>query len=193
MFAKRSILRIIALTLMQSAMTAQDVPNIGDGLHVLQPTADATMAIRFFFPGEGEWFHPPLILRVVDIGDARLKTAPLVLAVGRTAYITLPEMQNLLNGLSQLKLAWGGSKNPEPFGNPHLLPHVYAMRITVVSSVGTAATQFDPSQICETLVPLDQNLTSPRALWEFRALLVDDGCRIPGFVPDAYPDHLLGK
>jgi hypothetical protein len=167
--------------------------NNRDEFGLLQRAADGTTAVRFFFPGEGEWFHSPLILRVVDEGDVRLNTASLVLRVGRSAYITRPEMQNLLKGLSQLNLEWSESNGTEPFGDVFLLPHVYAMRITVLSSVGTASTQFPPLNICEMLAPLDHNLTSPRALWEFRSLLVDDGCGIPGFLPDAYPDHLLGR
>ncbi len=191
-FTYQSILGIAVLLLTHVGLAAQDRVNLGDESSLLQRTADETTAVRFFFPGEGEWFHPPLILHVVEGGDTRLKTAP-YLPAGRTAYITLSEMQNLLKGLSQLKLDWSESRDTETFGSPFDLPHVYAMRITVVSSEGAARTQFAPSKTCETLASLDATLTSPRALWEFRALLVDDGCKISGFVPDAYPDHLRGR
>jgi hypothetical protein len=189
---RRFVLNALCLFAASPAAVPQGSVLSSDVLHLFSSGADETTAVRFFFPGEGEWFHPPLILRVVGANDANLNTAPM-LRPGRTAYITVLEMQHLKQELGQRGLAWEESRRQKIFGNPLFLSHVYAMRVDLVSSRGTASAEFAPSKICETLSPVATALTTPRALWEFQALLVDDGCKIVGFVPDAYPDHVMGR
>jgi hypothetical protein len=63
------------------------------------------------------------------------------------------------------------------------------MEIRVVSPKGTAVATVSPKRICPTLEPLDAALATSRALWEFQLFRVEDGCKVPGFNNQAYPDH----
>src|SRR5262249_36866632 len=61
--------------------------------HALTLPAGKDSVVRFFYqPPEGEYFHFPLVFRVVNEKDPRLNTAP-PLDTGRTAYISISEMQ----------------------------------------------------------------------------------------------------
>jgi hypothetical protein len=148
---------------------------------------DSPTAIRLFF-NPGNYFHPAIVFRSVEQGDSRLDTAPL-LSEGRTVYISRPEMQRLVVGLSNLGLDWKQSKQRIAFGDTTKIPPVYAMVITVISSQGTATAGFDPASICQKLEPLDRAFTTPRALWEFQLFRAEDSCKIPGFNGQKYPDH----
>ena len=154
---------------------------------VLHGSVDEATAMRFFF-NPGNYFHLPLIFRVVSQSDPRLDTAPL-LAAGRTVYISGPDMQNLKTGLLRLDLGWAESGDLTTFGDATQILPTYAMAITVVSSRGTATAGFDPEKICDKLAPLDAALRKPRALWEFKLFQAEYKCKIPGFDGNAYPDH----
>lgn len=148
---------------------------------------DASTAIRLFFLS-GNYFHPAIVFRPVQQGDARLGTAPL-LNEGRTVYIAQPEMQRLADGLFDLGLDWKQSKRRVALGDTTKIPPVYAMMITIVSSQGTVTAGFDPSLICQKLEPLDQAITTPRGLWEFQLFRAEYNCKVPGFNGQKYPDH----
>jgi hypothetical protein len=160
--------------------------HIDDKLNILRSSSDESTAMRFFF-NPGEYYHSPLIFRVVAPNDSRLNTGPMYLGYG-TVYISATEMDHLKRDLTKLGLSWQESKTVEDFDqNPHPTP-LYAMVITVVSSKGTAIAGFDPAQICRTLAPLDSTLKTTRALWEFQVFRTGYGCRVPGLDIDAYPD-----
>jgi hypothetical protein len=180
-------LTLAALFAMSSASYAQTT---GDG-NVLNSPADESVAIRFFFQPPGDSFHAPLIFRVVDEKDPRLNTAP-ILDSGRTAYISLSDMQRLLPAVTHLPLLWRHAETVEVFGSSRVLQLVDTMDITVVSSHGTARAALDPKKICETLKPMDSAIKTPRALWEFQLFRIGYGCKVPGFNYDAYPDHWTG-
>jgi len=163
------------------------IGQISDRLHIVDSPADKSTAIRFFFNSE-DYFHAPLIFRVVDPKDARLNTAPMRLE-GRTAYITAPEMQKMMQGLVQFGLTWQESRKRQSFVYAAKNPLLYEMRITVVSSRGTAVSGVDPVKICENLAPLDSTLTTPRALWEFQVFRGGYDCKVPGLSGETYPDH----
>jgi len=155
---------------------------------VLDSPADETVAIRFFFQPAGDSFHVPLVFRVVNETDPRLNTAP-ILDSGRTGYISLSEMQQLLPRVAHLHLFWRQAETVEVLGSFRLLNRSVNMDITIVSSHGTARAVLDHRTICETLSPLDSTLKTPRALWEFQLFRQGYGCKVPGFNYDAYPDH----
>lgn len=159
----------------------------GDG-NVLNSPADETVAIRFFFQPAGDYFHVPLVFRVVDQKDSRLNTAP-ILDSGRTAYVSLSDMQVLLPAVTHLPLLWRHAETVEFFGSSRVLQLADTMDITIVSSHGTARAALDPTKICETLSAMDSALKTPRALWEFQLFRLGYGCRVPGFNHNAYPDH----
>jgi len=159
----------------------------GDG-NVLRSPADKSVAIRFFLQPPGDYLHVALVFRVVDEKDPRLDTAP-ILDSGRTAYITLPEMQQLLPAVTQLPLLWRQAGTIEVFGSSRVLPLIDDMDITIVSSHGTARALLDHMKICDRLNPLDSAFKTPRARWEFGLFRIAYGCKVPRFNSDAYPDH----
>jgi hypothetical protein len=156
-------------------------------LSILGAPVNESTAVRLFFNSEN-YFHAPLILRVVASNDPRLNTAPM-LKEGRTAYISETEMLHFMQGLQKMGLSWKESKERVEFGDATKIPPVYAMVIVAISSGGTAEAGFDPAKICENLAPLDAALSTPRALWEFQLFRSEYKCRVPGLDGQAYPDH----
>ena len=154
---------------------------------VLTAPVDENTAVRFFYQPPEDHFHFPMVFRPVPEKDPRLNTAPMTEA-GRTAYVSFPEMQQMLNALAKSGLAWQESEKVETLGSYTKLIHENGA-VTVVTSRGTAKAGFDPKRICKILTPLESALTTPRALWEFQAFRLNYGCKVPGFKYDAYPDR----
>jgi hypothetical protein len=155
---------------------------------VLVSPVNETTAVRFFYQPSGNYFHFPLVFRAIDQKDARLNTAPMA-AEGRTAYISLSDMQRLMQDLADSELMWQESDKVEALESFRKLEISDNMVITVASSKGTAAASLSPTKICKTLKPLDSAIKSPRALWEFQGFRLNYGCKVPEFVSDAYQDH----
>jgi hypothetical protein len=151
--------------------------------------ADSGTIIRFFFqPAYVNSYHPALLFQVVGDGDIRLNTAP-IRSDGRTAFVSLNEVQNLINGLNRLELNWKESHQiqaPDNYWEMVIRPE---MEIKLFSKEGTRIALVNPKQICSTLETLDSALKQPRALWEFQLFRAEDGCKVPGLKRDAYPDH----
>ncbi|MHB8486278.1 MAG: hypothetical protein ACYDCM_11225 [Candidatus Acidiferrales bacterium] len=155
---------------------------------LLECPADETAAIRFFYNSGPDYFHFPLIFRAVSQGDPRLNTAPMGVE-GRTAYISRTEMRQLIQKLAHSDASWQESEKVEALGSFKQLRSSDSMEILIVCSKGTTRAKVDPKTICETLKLLDSALKTPRALWEFQLFRQGYGCHVPGFNPDAYPDH----
>jgi hypothetical protein len=151
------------------------------------PGNEETMVRIYYNPAPGNYFHKPLVFRVVKAGDPQLKTAPALLE-GQMAYITSDEMQDLLQGLDRAGLSWQTSEKVEALGSFHHLL-IGGVEFRVISPKGTAVARLDPKKLCSTLQPLDHALRTPRALWEFQLFRVQDGCKVPGFNYQEYPDH----
>ena len=151
---------------------------------------DSATAVRFFYnPPAGAYFHFPLVLCTVTAGDARL-SASRMQPEGRVSYVTQADMARLLRGLAAAGLSWRVSIAVQPLGSFKKLGTLPPeMQILVVSSKGTAWAFVDPKQICTTLAPLDSAIKTPRALWQFQRLRVDDRCAVQGFNWDAYPEY----
>jgi hypothetical protein len=150
---------------------------------------DVNTAVRFFYQPSGNYFHFPLVFRAVEQQDSRRNTAPMA-AEGRTAYVSLSEMQQLMQDFATSDLSWQESEKVEALGSFRELEISDSLVITVTSSKGTAEASLNPKEICKTLKPLDSALKTPRALWEFQGFRLNYGCKVPGFVFDAYQDHL---
>jgi hypothetical protein len=145
--------------------------------------------VRFFYqPTLADHFHVPLIVRVVGQNDPRIHTSPFT-SEGRLAFVFLSEMQQLMGRLARSGASWRESDKVEAFGSSHRLKALGGLDITIVSSRGTAKGIVEPRRICEFLASLDPAIRSPRALWEFQDFRLDDSCDVPGFNPQAYPDH----
>jgi hypothetical protein len=156
---------------------------------VFDSPVDENTAVRFFYnPSDGGYFHFPLIFRSVAPEDPRLNTAPMG-TEGRKAYISPPEMRQLLQRLRHSDLPWQESEKVEILEPYKKLVVKASMEVTVVSSKGTAKASFGAKNICDALRPLDSALKTPRALWEFQGFRLNYGCRVPGFNFEAYPDH----
>lgn len=158
--------------------------------HALTFPAGKNSVVRFFYqPQDNNYFHVPLVFRVVDNQDARWNTAP-VFDVGRTAYITLSEMLQLVASLSRSSLAWHESTKVENLETYKTIHSYGGMGVTVLSVDGTAKATIEPSRICDTLASLDAVLQTPRALWEFQLFRMQYHCQVPNFDPKAYPDRI---
>jgi hypothetical protein len=147
--------------------------------------------VRFFYqPPGGEYFHVALLFRVVEKKDVRWNTAP-VFDEGRTAYISLSDMQRLMGRMAHLSLQWDQSPTIESLETYKTIhSYGYGMGVKVLSANGTAKSLIAHDKICETLAQLDGALLTPRALWEFQGFRLQYHCRVPGYNPDAYPDRV---
>ena len=151
--------------------------------------ADKTSVVRFFYqPADGRYFHFPLVFRVVEENDPRLDTAP-VFETGRTAYITVSEVQRLIGEFSHLDLSWHESPEVESLETYKTVHSHGGMSVKVLSAKGTAEATIRPNNICKTLGRLDAGLQTPRALWEFQFFRFNYHCQVPNFKPKAYPDR----
>lgn len=158
--------------------------------HALTLPAGKDSVVRFFYqPTSGEYFHAALIVRVVEENDSRWNTAPLF-DVGRTAYVSLADMRQLIANLAHLSLRWDESAKIESLETYKNIHSYGGMSIKVLSANGTAKATIDPVKICETLAPLDDSLLTPRALWELQHFRLQYHCRVPNFNPTAYPDRV---
>jgi len=180
-------LTIVALLAMAGAVQPRSSQK-RDRVSNLNSSVNEKIAVRFFYDPPGDYFHKPLIFRVAEDGSPKINTAT-VHEEGRIAYITISEMRTLVNGLAHANLVWRVSQKVEALRPFKELPLSDDMEILVVFSDGTAKAKLSPQVICTILKQLDTALTTPRALWEFQLLRLDDGCEVPGFKPEAYPDH----
>ena len=145
--------------------------------------------VRFFCqPPDGEYFHVALLFRVVEKKDRRWNTAP-VFDEGRTAYISVSEMRQLITALSATHLSWDESTKVGGLETFKTIHSDGGMSIKVLSAKGTAKAAIEPKKICETLAPLDHALQNPRALWEFQLFRSQYHCRVPNLNPNAYPER----
>jgi hypothetical protein len=182
----RALALVVSITMSMGEMQSSQKPFRAFDLHL---EADEKTVIRFFYqPTPGDYFHAPLVFRVVEEGNPLFNTAPMR-EEGRTAYISLPEMRELIQRLASARLAWQESGDIVTLGSYKKLPLFDDMELLVTSSKGTATTKVAPKSICETFEPLDGALRTPRALWEFQGFRLNYGCKVPGFKYDAYPDH----
>ena len=162
--------------------------------HALTLPADKNSVVRFFYqPPEGEYFHVALIFRVVEENDPRWNTTTFS-DEGRTAFVSLSDMQQLLTNLAHLPLQWDESAEIETLETYKTIhSYGYGMGIKVLSTKGTAKSLIRHDKICETLPRLDGALPTPRALWEFQGFRLQYHCQVPTYDPDAYPSSSAGK
>jgi hypothetical protein len=195
MLMKDSSFRLLGLSLVIAVgANVMRFHQNSDSKFLLNSQVDQNTAIRFFYNLGAEksrnYFHGPLTLRAVTERDPRINTAQLILQQGRTVYIPLREMRNLIDGLAQFDVLWESSREIESLDwSIKPLPDTDKMDISIVFSKGTARARLDPKKICKTLSPLDSVLKTPRALWEFQKYRFNYGCQVPGFRMGAYPDH----
>jgi hypothetical protein len=158
---------------------------------VLESPVDEKTIVRFFYYPAGEYIRIPLLFRVVEEGNPRLNTAPMR-EEGRTAYVSLSEMRDLVNGLIRSGLGWQESETVDVLGLYKDLTlagiGLDTMDVRLVSSRGTAKAEISPKTICTILKPLDAALKTPRALWEFQGFRLGYGCKVSGFKYGAYAD-----
>ena len=173
---------------------------IGTALSCTKPTrshaalsgpVDTKTIVRFFYvPPPPPIIHEyiPLLLQAVGEKDPRRGTAP-GRDEGRTVYISLAEMREVVQILNDSRLSWDTSKEVRvpPSGIERQWP--VGMEIIVYFSTGTARTEISRGKLCATLAPLDAALRD-RALWEFQFFRTHYECNVPGFDRDKYyADH----
>jgi hypothetical protein len=184
------VLMLVVLLIAASELAQSNQKN--DQVSVLNSPVDEKTIVRFFYYPAGDYIRIPLVFRVVEEGNPLLNTAPMR-GEGRTAYISLSDMHELVHGLIQSGLGWQESKTVEVLGSYKDLTLVGigldTMDVRIVSSHGTAKAEISPKAICMILKPLDGALKTPRAIWELQIFRLNYGCKVPGFKADAYPDH----
>lgn len=152
--------------------------------------ADGNSVLRFFYePNDSNYFHVALVLRVADEKDSKLDTAP-VFDIGRTAFITLPEMQQLLEKLSHADLNWRESAKTGSLESYKTIHSNGGMNVKVLTSNSTAEATIKSERICDDLASLDASLKTPRALWEFQLFRLGFHCNVPNFNYHKYPDRV---
>jgi hypothetical protein len=179
------ILIVVALTTASRLGSYQEVAR----KRVVDYLVNEKTAVRFCDTDEEEYFHVPLIFRAVKTGDGRLNTAPIISREGRTAFVTVEELRQLVQSLARSSLSWHDSNEVESLKWKPPLDCFDGMDILVVCLNGSANSKIPPNKICETLQALDPTLQTPRALWEFQLFRHGYGCKVPGFNFQAYPDH----
>jgi hypothetical protein len=159
--------------------------------HALTLPPGKDSVVRFFYqPPDGEYFHVALIFRVAKENDPRWNTTAYS-DVGRTAYVSLSDMQQLITNLAHLSLRWDESAKIERLETYKTIrSYGYGMGIKVLSEKGTAKATIEHDKICEALSPLDGALLTPRALWEFQGFRLQYHCQVPGYNPTAFPDQV---
>lgn len=182
------IMRRIAWLISLASAVALPAFCLSNGKQPLNVSVNKNTIVRFFYLPPESYLHPPLIFRVAGENDPRLGTAP-INVLGRTPYISLSEMQNLVTALADWNLSWQKSKKLETPKKIETREMTDKMEVKVFSSSGTDRVLVDPKQLCERLAPLDAALKQPRALWEFQLFRVNYGCHVPGFDRNAFPEH----
>lgn len=182
------IMRRIAWSISLACMVVLPVFCQTTGKQPLNARVDENTIIRIFYLPPESYLHPPLIFRVVRENDRRLGTAPINL-LGRTPYISLSEMRNLVTALAESNLSWQKSKKLETPKKIETREMTDKMEIKLFFSTRTDRAFVDPKRLCERLAPLDAALKQPRARWEFQLFRVDYGCRVQGFDRNAFPEH----
>jgi hypothetical protein len=182
------LMRRIVWSISLACIVALPVFCQATGKQPLDVRVDQNTITRIFYLPPENYFHPPLIFRVVGENDPRLGTAPMA-DLGRTVYISLSEMRNLIAALADSNLSWQESKKLETPKEIETHEMTDKMEVKLFSSSGTDRAFVDPKRLCERLAPLDAALKQPRALWEFQLFRVDYDCHVPGFERNAFPEH----
>jgi hypothetical protein len=178
--------RIISVLLVLLASAPRTSSQDANQRNPLTLVADKDSVVRFFFfPDHDNYFHAPLLFRVVEENDPRWNTAP-VTDQGRTAYISLPEMRAVFTALSAEPLSWEESTKIEELETFKTIRNDGRMDIKILSSGGTAKSGIPVKQMCETLARFDPVFRAPRALWEFQFFRQQFDCPVPNFDPMAY-------
>ena len=184
-----SLLRASSALLWSLAIIYSVCTNAACQDRALTAPGDKDTVVRFFYqPHDGEYFHVALIFRVVEENDPRWNTV-VYSDVGRTSYVSLSDMRQLITSLSHLSLRWKEStkiEGLETYRNIH--SYGDGMGVKVLSRKGTAKGTIESFRICDTLALLDGSFLTPRALWEFQGFRLQYHCRVPTYNPDAYPE-----
>ena len=94
---------------------------------------DKNTVVRIFYLPPESYLHPPLIFRVAGGSDPRLGTAPINI-LGRTPYISLSEMRNVVTALAEWNLSWRKSKRLETHKRIETREMTDKMEVSVFSS-----------------------------------------------------------
>ncbi len=174
------------LTVVACCLQAQQTRNPYPG--VLTSPVDNTTVVRLYYhPPNADRFVYPLVFRVAAANDERTNVAP-VLAEGRTAHISLSEMQELVAGMTRSITMGQQTRGVEVLGAWEMIPITEAMDVVIIFSKGAARGVIQSENICKTLGSLDSTIKTPRAHWEFQRFRVYHGCRVSGFDEAKYND-----
>jgi|HubBroStandDraft_5_1064220.scaffolds.fasta_scaffold27558_2 hypothetical protein len=178
----------LMLTVVGCGLLAQAETAINPYPGVLTTPVDNNTTVRFFYhPPNADRFVFPLVFRVADPNDERMKVAP-VLAEGRTVHISLSEMQDLVAGMTRSILMGQQTRGIEVLEPWEMIPTTETMDVVLIFSKGAARGAILRRNICKTLGSLDSAIKTPRAYWEFQRFRSYYECRVSGFDDAKYSD-----
>jgi hypothetical protein len=189
-FAKDARFRLITLMLSISLalLTLSSNLRAQNGSATKVGVDESTMIRLFFRPHSGDYLRPALLFRVVREDDPKWNTAP-ISPLGRSAYISLAEMNALADMMLQSHLAWRVSSTPTEIVPFIKLPLAREMKITIFTFSSTADGSVPPAKVCDVLARFNSAITVPRAHWEFQMYRRMYQCKVENVDPYAYPDH----
>lgn len=178
---------VLSVAFLSSMGVAQQVMNPDPG--ILASPVNSQTAVRFsrHVPLENHWVFP-LVFRVATKGKMQMKTAP-VLTAGRTVYIPLSEMKNLIQAIVRFVPMPAETRHHETFSSWQLFYLSKNMDVEIIYSRGAALGRIWHTNICQVLARLNQSIHTPRPRWEFQEFRAYQGCLVPGFDSDKYLDQ----
>jgi hypothetical protein len=180
--------RLFVVTLLLFTTWIESSSAAGEKSKHVRLACNESTIIRFFLQSpNSDFLRPPIVLRVAKKGSSELMTAPINVE-GRSAYVTVEEMREIMNSLQTLDVSWSTSKARESVIPYIKMPRSDDMLITVFSSDGTAKASIPPGRICEVLAKMNAGISSHRAHWQFGYFRGMCSCKVPGFNWEEYPD-----
>ena len=175
---------VLSVAFLSPMGMAQQVMNPDPG--ILASPVNSKTAVRFSRHVLPEnHFVYPLVFRVATKGKQQMKTAPL-LTDGRTVYIPLSEMKNLIHAIVRFVPMPAETEHHETFSPWELYYFSRDMEVEVIYSQGAALGQIGHKNICQVLAHINQSIKTPYPRWEFERFRVLQGCVVRDFDSDKY-------
>lgn len=155
---------------------------------VLSAPANTSSQVSFVWIAEGDArFRHPMSLYVVEQSDPKLHKVDVYTEGEWDAYISAPEMEQVLARLRSFDLKWAESPHREAIVDWESKFMKDALEMFVVSSMGAAREVSHLPRICQGLAEIDPAFSSAHVLWQFQLFRVQRGCMVNNFNQNAFP------
>ena len=151
--------------------------------YVLSGPADASSTVIFLWDAEGDSrFRSPMNFLVTAETDPRLDTVDVHAPEGWNVFISLQEMNRILEQLRTYQVKWAQSPDREMAKEWERKSLKGQVEIIVVSSKGATSEGARLDRPCNRLADLDSVFSSPRVVWHFQKFRSERGCMVQNFV-----------